>query len=169
MKEIRRFGMHQFFGAWGVAVAATFLTDFMFTVVHLLGLPLSNHYYGDLLTGLPFFPIQILLGLLAGWFVWKHFKHRVMLWVWVLPLLILCVAFVWVSTLTPGLTSIWLEAGVGQSRLSHYFGWGCRAKYSCYDQLEITMPFYVSLAYSLGAWLAAKMPDKSRVGDLKTV
>jgi hypothetical protein len=36
-----------------------------------------------LLTGLLFFPIQILLGLLAGWFIWKHFNHSKMLWVWV--------------------------------------------------------------------------------------
>jgi hypothetical protein len=33
--------------------------------------------------------------------------------------------------------------------------WGCQVKYRCEDQLLITMPFYASAAYSIGAWLAS--------------
>jgi Na+/melibiose symporter-like transporter len=38
--------------------------------------------------------------------------------------------------------------------ISHFFGWGCRLKNHCLDQLLITLPFYSSLAYSTGAFLA---------------
>jgi len=168
MSDVRRFGIHQFFGAWGVAVVATFVTDFIFTLIRLLRLPLPN-YYGFVLSGMPFFPVQILFGLVAGWFIQKHFKHREMLWVWVLPLVILCISVAAVPTFTPRLTSIWLEAGVGQSRFSHYFGWACRPANHCLDQTLVTMPFYVSVAYSFGAWMAGKMPKKPAVADLKTV
>ena len=38
----------------------------------------------------------------------------------------------------------------------NYFGWGCRPADHCLDQLVITLPFYSSLAYSMGVALARK-------------
>jgi len=78
-----------------------------------------------------------------------------MVWVWVLPLAILCYSLVTARVLIP--TSVLARPGVIQSRLSHYFGWGCQPVAHCLEQLLITMPFYSSLAYSMGAFLARKM------------
>ena len=79
-----------------------------------------------------------------------------MVWVWVLPLAILFYSVATATVLIPEWTSVLARPGVGQSRFSHYFGWGCQPASHCLDQLLITMPFYSSLAYSIGAVLARK-------------
>jgi len=79
-----------------------------------------------------------------------------MLWVWVIPLAILLYAFITATVLLPGWTSILARPTTFASRLSHYFGSGCKTSARCLDQLEITMPFYTSAAYSIGVLLARK-------------
>lgn len=64
-------------------------------------------------------------------------------------------------------TSVLARPGVGQSRISHYFGRGCRPADNCLDQLLITMPFYSSLAYSLGAVVARKALGYASAGSNK--
>jgi hypothetical protein len=111
-----------------------------------------------ILSQTPYYPVQIIFGLGLGWSVSRRFQHRAMLWVWVIPLAILCYA---VTTFTPEWTSV-LE-GPSTSRFSHYFGWEgsvrgpCRDVH-CMDQLVITMPFYAAVAYSVGGWLGLKHP-----------
>jgi hypothetical protein len=102
----------------------------------------------------PYFPVQIIFALILGWLLGRALRHRSMVWVWVLPMAILCYSLVTARVLIP--TSVFARPGVFQSRFSHYFGWGCQPSARCFDQLLITMPFYSSLAYSMGAALARK-------------
>ena len=83
-----------------------------------------------------------------------------MVWVWVLPFLVLCYTVISVPTISPQLASTLLQAGVVHSRLSHYFGWGCRTKDRCLDQILVTLPFYTSAAFSIGALVARNMAKR---------
>jgi|SRR6516164_11276104 len=57
--------------------------------------------------------------------------------------------------------SIFGRSATVQNRLSFYFGWGCQPRAHCLVQLMITMPFYASVAYSLGALVARKAQPKA--------
>lgn len=150
-KRVLVFLIHQFVGTWGIAFFAYFLGSSIFELPSVFGRTYSMRSLHWILTETPYFPVQISLGLYFGWLLGRRFKHRSMLWVWVIPALILCYAVVAVPTLTPQATSVLVQTG---GPLSHYFGWGCQPKDRCLDQLLITMPFYVATAYSIGAWLA---------------
>lgn len=145
------FAFHQMLGTWGIAFFAYYLGSSIFELLGVLGRTYSMRSLHWILTETPFFPVQVILGLYFGWLLGRRFKYRAMLWVWIIPALILCYAVVAVPTLTPQATSVLAQTG---GPLSHYFGWGCQPKDRCLDQLLITMPFYVAVAYSIGAWLA---------------
>lgn len=149
---------HQFIATLGVGVAAAFLTVFTFTLLR----PLSPHLFASrnahlILTRVPHFPMQVILGLWSGWSFGRRFQHRSMLWVWVVPLLITSYAVMSLPTLMPDQTSVLVVARDNQSPISHYFGRGCRVEDRCEDQLLVTMPLYASIAYSVGALMARKM------------
>jgi hypothetical protein len=150
-KPLLLFVVHQFVGTWGIAIFAYYLGSSIFEILNLIGRPLSVRSLQWILTETPFFPVQITLGVYFGWVLARRFRHRSMLWVWILPALILCYAVIAVPTLSPQETSVLVQKS---GRLSHYFGWGCQPKDRCLDQLLITMPFYVATAYSIGARLA---------------
>jgi hypothetical protein len=164
-KSAGLFLLHQFVATFGIAVAAPYVLVSSFDLLPNGWAP-SMRFVHWLLTETPFYPVQIGAGLCFGWILSRRFRNRVMLWVWVIPLLILCYAVIAVPTLTPDMTfSSVLMPGSGSS-LSHYFGWGCRPENRCLDQLVITMPFYVSVAYSLGAFMERSIiRKKSRVRD----
>jgi len=158
-RAILVFIAHQFAATWGVGVAAATLAFFTFEVLRLFDSRLfTPHNASQLLTALPYFPMQIIMGFWFGWSFSRRFKHRSMLWVWVLPLLILSYAVIAIPTLSAPLmfTSVMAQTNGPQSPLSHYFGWGCRPQDRCIDQSLVTMPFYASVAYSTGALLARK-------------
>lgn len=157
--------MHQFIATWGLAVAARLLTDLVIASLRFWRLPVHVGPLYTLLTGPPYFPVQIAAGLTAGCFLSRRLRHKAMLWVWVLPLMLLCYAFVALPTLTPHITPTILQSGRGQSRLSHYFGTGCRPENLCFDQVLITLSFYTAAAYSIVALLAHKMPKKLAPDD----
>ena len=104
------------------------------------------------LTAVPYFPVQIVIALLLGWLISDLFGHDSMLWVWVFPYAWLVYDFV----RSPGVFGVTFRA-----RLSHFFGWSCRPGYHCIDQVGFTLPFYVAIAYSIGALVARKMPMTS--------
>jgi len=54
----------------------------------------------------------------------------------------------------PEWTSVLLRPTTVGSRLSHCFGWGCKPRAHCIDELLITMRFYASAAYFRGALMA---------------
>ena len=150
-KNVLVFAIHQIVGTWGIAIFAYYLGSSSFELLNAFGRPYSMRPLHWILTETPFFPVQIILGLYCGWLVGRRFRHRSMLWVWVIPALILSYAVVAVPTLTPQMTSVLAQTG---GPLGHYFGWDCQPKDGCLDQLLLTMPFYVATAYSLGAWFA---------------
>jgi hypothetical protein len=146
---------------WGIAFIAAFgLFSLLDMVPDSAAWKPSVHFAHRLLTENPFYPVQIVSGLYFGWLQGRRFQHRSMLWIWVLPLAILAYAFVATPILSPW-ASILVRPDTVQSWLSFYFGWGCRPRQRCIDQLLITMPFYVSVAYAPGARLARNPLKKS--------
>jgi hypothetical protein len=158
------FTVHQFVGSYGIAFLAPWVVAAAFDVLRLFGKGYPMRVSTLILTGTPYFPVQIFLGLLLGFLIGRHFQHRIMTLVWIIPLISLAYAFVAIPTLTPNITPPRFQAGVGESRLSHYFGWGCQptSLTHCLDQTLVTLPFYISIAYSLGALLAQKVPERFR-------
>lgn len=151
------FAMHQFMAVIGVAIGAAFLTFDSFALLrHLNPHLFTIHSASRVLTGLHYFPMQILLGLWSGWWFGRHTWRRSLVWVWVLPFLVLCFAVIAVPTLTPDdVSASILNRG---NPFSHYFGSGCLAQDRCEDQLLITMPFYASMSYSIGPLIARFHP-----------
>lgn len=151
------FVLHQFIGVLGIIMSAGIVTGLAFDLLLLFHKSYTRTYFYWILTGRPYFPIQIGLSLLLGWVFSRHLWHRSMVWVWVLPFANLLYAFIAIPTLTPNSLPAEFQAGVGESRLSHYFGWGCGQWNRCIDQVALTLPFYVSVGYSVAALLARKL------------
>jgi hypothetical protein len=164
-KSALTFGLHQFIGMYGIPYTAPVVFSLAFKFLFLFGHNYQRRTFYSTVSELPYFPVQIIFALILGWLLGRALRHRTMVWVWVLPLAILCYSLVTASVLIP--TSILARPGVIQSRFSHYLGWGCRPADNCLDQLLITMPFYTSLAYSLGAFLARRMVRSARAARQK--
>jgi hypothetical protein len=161
-KSLLVFVFHQFVGTWGVAFLAAFGLSSLFDVLpDFGGWKPSMRFVHWVLTENPFYPMQIVAGLYFGWLLGRRFQHRSMVWIWLLPLAILDYAFVATPVVSPW-ASILVRPDTLQSRLSFYFGWGCQPRARCIDQLLITMPFYASVSYSLGALLARNALNKAR-------
>jgi hypothetical protein len=161
-----RFGLmfvvHQVIVLWVVIVSAQILTASACNLLRVFGWQQYRSAYTWLLSGNPYFPVHIALGLLLGWLLARSLRDQSMVWVWVLPSILLGYAFVAIPTLTPSVVPFASQAGNGQSRFYHYFGWGCQFVNNCVDQSRFTRPFYASLAYSLGAFLALRIPTRPR-------
>jgi hypothetical protein len=154
VKSFLVYAFHQLLGTWGVAYLAAFGLFASFDMLpNLANWKPSSASVQWVLTENPFYPVQIVVGLCFGWMLGRRFNHRSMLWIWILPLAILVYAFAATPSLNPR-GSIFSLPDTLQSRISYYFGWGCQPRGRCLDQLLITMPFYASVAYSLGALLA---------------
>lgn len=152
------FAAHQIMGTWGAAFTAATGVFFFFTILR----PVNSHWFGPhqastVLTELPYFPAQIASSLWWGWYLSQRLRHRTMFWVWIAPLGLLTYAFLMLPPilLSPLPTA---ASAAGQSRWWHYFGGGCSLgdHDPCFDQLVLTMPFYASTAYSVGALAARK-------------
>jgi hypothetical protein len=159
-----KFVMHQLIGIAGIKLTDANVTTLAFVVLHMFGKDYSRAYYYWILDGRPYFPIQIALGLLLGWAFGRRLWHRSMIWVWILPFAYLCYAFVAVPTITSNLPPEF-QAGIGESRFAHYFGWGCGPWNNCIDQVDFTLPFYIGAAYSLGGLLARKVSKRIRLNS----
>jgi hypothetical protein len=161
LKAIPLFIIHQVIGTCGVAVFAYFLGSSVFELFRLFDRHYSMRPLYWILTETPFFPVQIALGFCLGWWVGRRYHHRSMIWVWILPILVLCYALLDFPSLNLQYASVFSHSS---GPLSHYFGWGCSPQDRCLDQLLITMPFYAAAAYSMGGWLAfAGLDRKSQL------
>jgi hypothetical protein len=147
-KGVLVFVMHQLTAWVVVPIAAPFLFGFCFDLLRPFGYTLPLRDFHRILTELHYFPVQIVVGFLLGWSLGRYLRHEAMRWVWIIPLLILCVAAIAV----PAVRSLTLE-----SRLAYFFGQGCRPVDHCFAQLPFTLPFYAAASYSLGAAAAFKM------------
>jgi hypothetical protein len=126
----------------------TFAGVFVLRSMHV---PLSNKSATWILTETPYFPFQIVGAWLFGFICGTYWKHRSMLWVWVLPAFALILAGLFASSLT--------RLGGPSSNPSHFanfFGWSCLPQNHCLFQVAFTMPLYSAAAYSLGALLSRK-------------
>jgi hypothetical protein len=141
--------------------SAPILTASALNFFRLFGGHYTRAEYNWILTGTPYFPVQTGLGLILGWVLGRHLRDRSMVWVWVLPFAVLCYAFVTIPALNPTITPSELTAGVGQSRLVHYFGWGCQSVNHCVDQEVFTAPFYATAAYSIAAFAAEELTENT--------
>jgi hypothetical protein len=162
-KSALTFGLHQFIGMYGIPYTAPVVFSLAFKFLFLFVHNFPRRTFYSIVSELPYFPVQIIFALILGWLLGRALRHRSILWVWVLPLAILCYSLVTASVLIP--TSVLARPGVLQSTFSHYFGWGCRPADHCLDQLLITMPFYSSLVYSLGAFLARSLAPSGRAAN----
>jgi hypothetical protein len=152
--RILQFVVHQIVGTYGIAACTTFALGLTLDFLGPIGRSFGQENYHFVLTDIPFFPLQLCTGFCAGWFISRKLRDRSMIWVWVLPLMLLLWALADLPSISPSqLTSVMMQPSVGQNRWSHYFGWGCRTKYGCLDQLVITLPFYAAVVYSFGAYL----------------
>jgi hypothetical protein len=150
--------MHQFVGTFGVIALAGMLTYIAFEFPSPLGRPFTINDIRGVLTGTPYFPAQIVVALLTGWLLGELFAHDSMLWIWVLPYTWLVYDFARLPT---------VQRMPFPTRLSYFFGWGCRAEDDCIYQIGVALPFYVAVAYSSGALLARKLPMRSPVARRK--
>jgi hypothetical protein len=166
MRTVLGFAVDQLVGTWGIVGSAPTLLASAFNLFMLFGWGYPIAHYYAILSEKPYFPVQITLGLILGLLLGGCVQRRSMLWVWVLPFVILCLAVAALPTISPFLP-LMLQAGINQSRLSHYFGWGCQPKNRCIDQLLITMPFYASTATSVGALVARKLRKRRRLQTQK--
>jgi hypothetical protein len=155
------FVLHQVIAIWVTLRSSPVLLASALNFLGLLGQHYTRTRYYWLLIGNPYFPVQIGLGLMLGWVLGRHLRHRSMLWVWVLPFGVLCYAVIAIPTLNPTITPFELQAGVGQSRLTHYFGWGCQPVNHCVDQELLTSPFYAAAAYSVAAFAAEELTENT--------
>ena len=152
-RSVATFVLHQFIGVYGIPYTAPIISSLVFKCLFLFGRTYPRKTFYSIVSGLPYFPVQIVFALILGWLLGRALRHRSIECVWVLPLVILCYSVATYRVLIP--TSV--LASIGQSRFSHYFGWGCRPENHCLDQVLITMPFYSCLAYSLGAAFARRV------------
>jgi hypothetical protein len=151
-KSVVTFALHQFIGMYGIPFTAPIVFSLGFKCLLLFGRSYPKRAFYSIVSETPYFPVQIIFAVILGWLLGRALRHRSIVWVWVLPLGILCYSVATFRVLIP--TS--MLATMGQSRFSHYFGWGCQPKDHCLDQLLITMPFYTCLAYSMGAAIARR-------------
>lgn len=152
---------HQYLATLGIGIFSTYLVAYAFDVLRVFGERFPQRTLYWILTGTPYYPVQICVGLLLGWTIARRVQHRAMLWVWILPTAYLIYALIAIPTLAPQWIPPEYQAGVGESRFRHYFGWGCGDVHPCFDQAAITLLFYNAVAYSVGAWLARKASKRS--------
>ena len=164
IRSVLVFLLHQLVAAYGTAVLAASAGYSLFEFLGLFSKKISMRPMQWILTETPYFPVQIALGLYLGWVLGRRFRHWYARWVWVLPFLILACAVVRKTVGIPEWSSIFMRPGFGQSRLSYYFGWGCNPTVHCLDQLALTLPFYSSVAYSVGAWFARRSQTRRMAG-----
>lgn len=159
-KSLLVFAFHQIIGTWGIAFLAAFGLFELFDLLTAISpWKPSLRFVHWILTENPFYPVQITVGLYFGWLIGRRLQHRCMLWIWIFPLAILGYAFMATPHLSP-YASVLARPDSAPARFSFYFGWGCQPRERCLDQLLVTMPFYASVAYSLGALLARKASVK---------
>src|ERR1700730_9554874 len=142
---------HLLISTFGVGVAAAVLTYAVVPPLHLFFPSLGPRTAGWILTETPYFPVQIVIGLLWGFEIGRRYWHPVMLWTWILPALAIAFLILFVS-LPPVVVS-----GVEITKTEHFFGWGCLPQNHCFEQVPLTLLLYAAAAYSLGAFSARRL------------
>ncbi len=132
--------VHLSIGMIGIGVLSNALAFFAFKLAYSFFPSLTIEQLHRTLTGIHGFPVQAVVGLLTGFILARYMRRRVMIWIWLLPLVFLCLGVLGEGN---NYSSIW----------EHFFGSGCDVKDRCFDQMLFTLPLVASAAYSLGAAL----------------
>src|SRR5579864_8043011 len=144
---------HLLVSTLGVPVAAAVVTYSVVLPLHHLFPSLSSRTVHWILTETPYFPVQIIVGLLLGFQLGRRYRHRVMLWTWIMPGLVIAFLILFVP-LRPVVVS-----GVEITKTEHFFGSGCLPQNHCFDW-SFTVLLYAALAYSLGAFAERRLPPR---------
>lgn len=166
------FLFHQSLGSWGAIVAAPWVLLFLGESALRFGWRTYISQTQWVVYGTPYFPAHVAIAVVIGWGLSGTFRHRCMLWIWILPLMTLSLAVIrFPLTVSPNFRFIVYppisQPAIAQyahvafsARLSHFFGWG--HGFQPYDQALTTLPFYCAVAYSFGALLARKVVRATR-------
>ena len=150
--SILMFALHQLFCPYVLLALSAFLTATAMSLVHVFGAPATMRTVHWVLTETPFFPVQIAIGLISGFVIGRFCRIPFTTRMWVIPCLVLVAALV----------SKPLQSG--QARLDHFFGWGGLPPHRQYDEVAITLPFYIAAAYSV----AAELSSRTQPRDVQT-
>jgi hypothetical protein len=147
-KRALLFALHQLLCPYGLVVVSAFLTIDGASLVHSWDPAITTKTASWILTETPYFPVQITIALLSGLAIHKFSQFPFGQWMWVLPLVLLIC------------TIIFAQIPLGESRIDYLFGWGGlpQNRHPPSYEVAITMPFYVSVVYSLGTLLGGFFP-----------
>ncbi len=114
-----RFIVHLTVSAIGVPIAASVLRYSIVVPLHEV-FPLVSLRTGHwILLQTPYFPVQIVIGLLWGFQLSRRYRHVAMLWTWSVPAMAI-VLLVLFAPLRPVVVS-----GIEITGFSRFFGWSC--------------------------------------------
>ncbi len=146
------FLIHQFLGTWGVFLAAPWVLMFLGEVGWHFGLKTYMAQTQWVLYGTPFFPAHVVLALVVGWVLGGTRRHQSMLWVWILPFVSLCTAYIGFPLIGTGSALACASLGVS-SKLE--YSWAYFGVHSFQQAVRISL-LYSATAYSFGALLVRK-------------
>ena len=147
-----RFLVHLFASTIGVTTMAAVVTFSVVLTLHPIFPSIGSRTAHWILTETPYFPVQIFVGLLWGFYLGRRYAHRVMLWTWTVPALAVALAVPF-APLHPKFVQ-----GIEVTRIQRFFGWTCLPQNHCFEQVGFTALLYTAMAYSLGALLARIFP-----------
>jgi len=139
--------VHQIISLVGIPVLSAFLTFTLCSIAQSVTHSVPSGLASKLLTQIPGFPIQAILGFLLGLSLGNFSQRRVMMWVWVLPLILFCIALLF-SPLN------------GSSQSGPLYPPEAHHKSTLLEQLSWSILFIPSAAYSLGAKSARPRHNK---------
>ncbi len=146
-KQALLFALHQLLSPYGLVAFSAFLTIEAASMVHAWYPAITTKTASWILTETPYFPVQVIVALQGGFAIRRFSRLPFGQWMWVLPLILL------ICMVT------FAQVPVEQSRIDYFFGWGGlpRRGQLLLCEVDFTMPFYVAVAYSLGALLAGRI------------
>jgi hypothetical protein len=142
MRWVGLYLLHLLAATFGVGLATAILLNAV--LKPLLEPGISHAKLVSIATG-PYYPLEIVLAALAGYFGYSRIKGNYCFWVWIVPTAWLVTKIIW---WTP--TSA-LEGHNWGATLAHFFV----GTPPHYPEGNVTIPFYTSLSYTFGALLDA--------------
>lgn len=133
--------LHQVIGTVGTIILSGIICDALFGLTHTLVPSTRTLRASWFLTEVSGFPVQVSLGLAAGFAITRLLPSRFAVWVWVLPFVFFCFGAM-------------LVAHPVGSRLNYMFGDTCKPAEGCFYQILFTLPFLASTGYASGAAMA---------------
>jgi hypothetical protein len=80
--------VHQIIGLLGIPVLSAFVLFTFGSTAEALHLSFTAHSASAILTQIPGYPVQACLGLILGLILGRYAQRKVIVWVWVLPLIL---------------------------------------------------------------------------------